>query len=658
MGTAPSRNAPCPCGSGRKYKHCCLTLGAVQPAAVAPGVAAAGTPRQLLVLQVVLALVSVAVFFNTLSAEFTLDDNDVIAGNYLVADLHNVPLIFKTHYWGFDPDATDSTLYRPLTVSSYAVNYAVDGLRPWGYHAVNILLHALVCALLFALVCAWSGDRWLAFATGLVFAVHPVHVEAVANVVGRAEILALLGILLCLFAYDRASRLDKTAPPRAVWGWTLLSGLAYLAGMLSKEIAFIAPAFILLYEWLNPGRRFLFRGCRQALIIWAGYIAAAGCFFALRANAVEGHPVTLGFIGVSAVDRALTGFRFCLEYVGLLLFPAQLSASYWITKNPVARSLFEPGVLAAVALAAAGAIFVLTQWRRFPVACLGIGWFVVALFPISNIPFSIGVMKAERILYTASAGFILAVVALSAPLWRRPAWRIPAGVVLVGIVVALGARTWVRNRDWHDNFALAQATLAVSPTSPDFNRMMSELYHSRGDNQRSREFWQRAWDNTPASVSKLARAKALFNLGNLDKDDGRFADAIADYRRSLELAPNRPDAMNNLAVALLRAKNLPEAALIFRQLIALQPEHPGAYINLLSLLADSKRGAEALPIAEEAVKRFPHSAGIQWNAAEVFRQCGREAEARKARERVRTLEPTGLKPSTGAWPVPPPIAPR
>ena len=203
-------------------------------------------------------LLAAAVYLNTLGAGFTLDDVEIVRENPIVRSLQNLPRIFATDYWNAWEYA-DHTLYRPLTVTTYALQHAVHGAEPFGYHLVNVLLHALATGLLFLLLRDLFDLRTAVVAAAL-FAVHTIHTEAVAGIVGRAEILALAGTLTCCLAYFRAVRRRGHA---AAWG--AASVAAYLTGAMSKETGIVAPAVILVTEALLPARRHLLRGDRRAV---------------------------------------------------------------------------------------------------------------------------------------------------------------------------------------------------------------------------------------------------------------------------------------------------------------------------------------------------------------------------------------------------------
>lgn len=600
------------------------------PAPLAPG---AGGPGRLHFLRALLVGgIAAAVYLNTLSADFTLDDIPIIKENELITDLGNVPKFFTTNYWGENPKNPDKSLYRPLTILSYALNHAAHKLDPTGYHIVNVLLHAVASVLLYVFVAgAFEGAR-TAFIAAILFAVHPIHTEVVAGIVGRAEIMALIGTLACCIGYERATRPAMETPAPRAWAWLWLSVLGYGFGLFSKEIGIIAPAFIILFEALVPGRRALLRGRPRAIFAFVGFAAVAALFLFLRTQAIRSVTQNVGFVNVSTAERVMTALRVCLEYVILLIAPIRLSADYWVTDVPIARSITEPGVVLALAALAGMIVLIAYTWRRRPAIAWGIGAFLVALFPVSNIARPIGVMKAERLLYTPSAGFLLAAAALLTMLHGARRTRAAFWPVVGVIIVAFSARTWVRNRDWHDNRVLAAVTLKSSPDSVIFNTITATHYREAGDNANARVHLERALRQQPDNLT------SLFNLGNIELDEKQFERAIDLYEKVLAREPNHISALNNMGRALSEIKRFDEAAVVLERSRALRPDNPASYVNLLSIYIQTRNLTVAVPVAEEALRKFPNVAAVHWNVGSVFRMAGRTEEGEKILDRARQLE--------------------
>lgn len=273
-------------------------------------------------------LMALLAYAPTLGNGFAYDDTAIVQGNPVIRSLRNVPRLFVTDYWGTLelPDVfRDTRLYRPLVIVSFALNYALGGLHPLGYHVVNLVLHAGVSLAVYAVGIQILGLSCVGatVAAGL-FAVHPLHTEAVAGIVGRAELLMSLGVLLALWGYRRGGRLGR-----------LGSLLAFAVGLLAKEQAMVLPGILLLHELTvqRPSAR------TAGWSTWAAatftrllpYFGLLGGYLLLRVWVLGGgmvpgtssiaNPLALAPFG----PRLLTAVAVAGRYLTLLLWPAPLS---------------------------------------------------------------------------------------------------------------------------------------------------------------------------------------------------------------------------------------------------------------------------------------------------------------------------------------------
>ena len=253
-------------------------------------------------------------------------------------------------------------LFRPLTLTSFTLEWGAWSGSPFGFHLVSVLAHAVVSLLVF-LVLARLASRTAALAGAILFAVHPVHVEAVANVVGRGEIYAAMAVLAASLVYlDEGLRHPSRRPLRLA----ALCAL-YLAGVL------------------------------------AGYLLVRTAVL----GAVAGGGAAPEFIGVTTGERLLTAVTLWPEYLRLLLFPLDLSADYAPAVLLVSRSV-NAAVVAGAFILGGLAFLAWFSSRHHPLVTLGIGWFFVAVLPVSNLLFPAGILLAERTLYLPSVGASLA----------------------------------------------------------------------------------------------------------------------------------------------------------------------------------------------------------------------------------------------------------
>jgi tetratricopeptide (TPR) repeat protein len=532
-------------------------------------------------------------YANAIRNGFVLDDIPIVVENPVVQSMGNVGTIFTTNYWsrGGTEMLGDPTLYRPLTVLTYAIDYAMwGGANARGFHATNVLLHAATTALVFIVGLSVLGGSAAALAAAAIFAVQPIHTEAVTGVIGRAEILATLFVLLA-FSVLRTPPADRTrgsGDDGSPWGRAALGAVLYLLGLFSKETAVTLPALLAVDDWLRRDRLPNDRSARLTYLAarYGALLVAAAVYFAMRQQAISGTArIWPGFDGVSAGQRILTASRVLMEYLALFLFPRTLQADYWKADVPIATSLGNPLVILSVALWVLIGALVVRARHRERALVVSIAWFFITIAPVSNIFFPIGVAKAERVLYLPSVGLCL--VAGWALAWVAARARSPwiHRVALGAIVVALGARTVVRNRDWRDNYTLATAALEVSPSSPLMSDIAAGELVKAGDTNRALGLLQEAVRQAPDMPYIRT------HLGLVYFSQGRYDQAIAELEESVRRNPTEAEAHNNLGVVYARVGRLDQAAASYREAIRLKPTYETARQNLARLNAAGAAGA-------------------------------------------------------------------
>lgn len=632
---------------------------------------------------VVLAIVT---FLNSLGGGFVFDDQRLIVENPAIRRFTDIPRLFSLPYWA---DQGMDRLYRPVVMVTYALNYAIGGLNPFGYHLVNVLLHAGNSALVYLLLRSLFQSSVLAFLAAGVFAVHPVHTEAVANVAGRADLLASVGFLGGLLLALKAD--GATGWCRA--GYRAGSVGAFAAALLSKEHAVMLLGVLVLSDLLRHVQRTgglagagqaLAKTMRQTypfyLVAFAAYMLAR--FLVLgtimhMATYSDNNPL----LGVEWPTRILTAIAVLGRYCRLLLVPLHLSADYSYAQIPLSRSPSEAAVLMPVfgllaATAGAG-----LAWRRRPVFAFGLVLGLVIFAPTANVLFPIGTIMAERLLYLPCLGFCLllgaAVTELHAFLPRHSASRAVLLVACGALLVFYIGRSVVRNRDWQSPLTLWQATVRSSPRSAKARYNLGAALLTRGDFVGSeREIRVAlqihpqaylAYNELGGALMRQGRsgeaiaafeaalrirpdfAPAHVNVGRLYERQGLGSLALKEYRLAAAHASSFPSTSLHLALAsvFFGQGDLGEAERWLTLVIRTQPSSAEAHFDLGTVYRKQGKLSDAVAAFQEAVRLKPQYPKAHYALGVVLAQQGRAQEARQAfeaAERQWRPAPSGERP--------------
>jgi hypothetical protein len=482
------------------------------------------------------ALAAVLVHWRALGNGFVLDDVPLVENNPAIASMARLPRLFVEPYWNVPGE--NAGLYRPLTIASFSLNRAVLGPSPFGFHLVNVLLHAAVVWLVWVALRRVGTHYGTALFGGLLFAVLPIHTEAVANIAGRAELLSALFVLGAWVAHRRASESDTHAG-----GWQLGAATLYLAAILSKESAILAPVLFFADDLVRKRDEAPGRG--RSLI---GYAVACSAMLGLRAIALGAHQsaaATIPLDNPAAAagwwPRLLTASWVQLKYALLSVAPTHLVSDYSFDAIPVARSLADPRVVCGIAFIAGLAGAATWGWKRSRPMTVAVVLWAVFFFPSANLVFPTGTIMAERLAYLPSLGVCLAIGHLGAGFAarRRPAIAARAGAAIVVALAAVAiagfaARTWVRIPDWKSNLALALADVATMPRSAKLQAGAGMFLAEAGQAAQAEDHLWRAVEIYPDY------AQMHYNLAVLLARRGVRDEARSHLRRAIELAPENP----------------------------------------------------------------------------------------------------------------------
>ena len=502
-------------------------------------------------------VLSFAVFGNGIFGNFVFDDVSVVQNRPDVKYAGNFFDLFISPY---HQNMSKTGLYRPLTMASYAINHYVNSLfapstssgQAVGFHIVNIIIHAVSSFLVFWLVNFLFKKKFLSYAVFLLFLAHPIHTEAVTSIVGRAELLSFLfGVAgICFFIKNNK----------------ILSAASFLLALLSKESAlmvlpiifYISVVFSDIKIW-DSFKKLWFFSLPLGFYALLRYKALGGYFLGDVTATMAENPLRF----VSFSERISTAFKVLYLYLEKLIWPVHLSADYSFNAIKVIRSPFVSvesivGIL-IFALLVAIIVFYKKVSKELSFSA------ALFLFPymiISNLVKQIGTIMGERLMYFPSFGFTIVAALVLVKIYDYKKWGAKAAYGLLAVILAFyGARTFIRNKDWHDSRTLFYATVKESPDSLITRTALAGV-HIRADE------WDLAKEQLKIAGSIYEDNSHLQNLlGVVADHDGDYVLAEEKYKRSLEFNSDAINSHINLAELYLKQGRLEEAGNNFLKVI-------------------------------------------------------------------------------------------
>jgi Tfp pilus assembly protein PilF len=509
-------------------------------------------------------LASLVVYANSLGNKFAYDDVVIVESREVVHGIRNIPELVTEPYWV--EENFPGGIYRPLTLANFAVDWSIWNGNAFGFHLVNVVLHAAVSASV-ALFLLLFFPWWAALAGGLVFAVHPVHTEAVANIVGRAEMLTALFVLAATIVYVRSSRRGRISA--AV---LLVIAACYALACFSKEVGVVLPGLLLATDLAlpsrGPGQTFK-EYVRARLPLFAGLTGVLLLVFAARwavlGAAVESVPHLTFALDDSFTTRLFTMARVWPRYFELFVLPLDMSADYSPAIVLPIEGLTFLGALGFLLLFGSLAI-ALVAYRRAPEFAMAVAWTVLAVLPVSNLIITAEIVLAERTLYLPSVAVsILVALALAKVAPARRKWLV--GVLAVWLA-GFSVVTVKRNPVWYNTDTMFEDLRQKHPESVRLLYSLGLEYVRRGEWEQARRYFSMWLEIWPYHAPWLGNyAAALAGHGDFEKADSMITLAI-------RVRPNVL-ALHRLRAFMLLDGGNPERALrAIDQAIAVVGEHP------------------------------------------------------------------------------------
>jgi len=602
-------------------------------------------------LPVAIGVLSVVAFLPALGGEFLAWDDDV---NFLTNESYR-GLGWAQIRWAFSNVRMGH--YIPITWLTLSGNYVAGGMNPWGYHLVNLLVHAANAVLFYfvarrLLAAARDGGRQAAhrdalLASGaataaIVFALHPLRVESVAWITERRDVLSGLFFLAAILAYLRGVEAgEHLAPP-----WRTYSLLLFAGGLLSKASVMTLPAVLVLLD-VYPLRRSAFTWRRlvaEKAAYWVlALVGAAGALVALRLSGLRITPYVA--YGLEA-RLAMVAYSFWF-YPSTWVWPVGLSPMYELPAriDPLSPRFLLP----VIGLVVVTSLLVLLR-KRWPGGLAAWVYSAVMLLPISGVVHAGFQLAHDRYSYLSGLGFAL--VAGGAIAWilratgdrrvSRPVAAAALGVAALGVAV-LGVGSWQQSRVWLDSETLWRWGVAADRRCAICADNLAALLAESNNAERRREAEQLA---RHALAINPTYDSSYNTLGVVLAQRHADQEAEAAFRRAIQLAPDRVAPSVNLGVLYARSARNAEALPLLRAAFARTPEHPGlrAHLGLTLRNEGIVRGRagrlrDAEDLFQEALSLMPEDPELHRDLGLVLWEQGRRDAAGIHLERAAELRP-------------------
>jgi len=606
-------------------------------------------------------------YVNTLLNGFVYDDNRQVLDNPYLKSFHFLPQIFGTTVWSFVGMQGVSNYYRPMMTLGYALCYHLFGPLAYGFHLVNIGLHVGVVLLVFVVARRMFQDRAVAFVAAFLFAIHPIHTEAVAWIAAVTDLEVTFFYLLTFWLF-----LNLARPRGGVSAWVKLAAVVSFAlTIVSKEQSLTFPLLAMGYEHFYRDDRTETTGWQKARRYGEFWLMdLAYVLFRIERLGAFAPQIQLSRLGW--YPSVLSALALVGQYLAKLFWPVELCAYYVFHKG---TSVLDPRVLAGIGVLAACAVVFTALARRNRTASFGFVWFFVTLAPVLDIRYLAGNVFAERYLYLPSAAFCWVVGWAGVRLWRSlsarpPIWRRALLATSMVLAVLLVARVVTRNRDWRSDTALYTQTLKVSPRATSIRENLGVVDWNYGNMDGAEKQWRTALKlapNSPIALTNLGlvyakrkqyrRAAHYFreamlrkpdytdphlNLGSMEMDLGNFDEAERQLRAAAALSPLVPSCHNKLGKLYLKEGRLSEAAEQFSQSVRAAPNFKG-YDGLGDVYVQQGDSSQARQAYAEAASVNPYDSHAYFGLAMIAASAGRRKEALEEYSRGLETDPNNQK---------------
>jgi protein O-mannosyl-transferase len=593
-------------------------------------------------LGLVVAFIAFLVYAQTIGYGFALDDYSVILENKdTQKGIGAIGYFFKTslrHGYIFISDE----LYRPLTKSVYALGWTISPESPLPGHVINVLLYALTCGILFRVISTWTGSVMTGFTTSALFAVLPVHTEAVANIKSVDEILGLLFGILSLHSFYKYSFTQKTSTLIAAICWLLLA-------LFSKEssVTLLAVIPLVLY-FFTPAR---------GSILWkpAAYAAVVIFVFLMIRQSVLGPAGDIGapsaadnmLVHAKGIGKVTTAIYILGRYLWVIVAGFPLSFDHSWPSFPVVNAGDWQFLVAGLVLTGLF-IFAIMRFKKRDPLSFALLFFFITVSISSNLFITIGTHWGERLMFMPSLGICMAFAVLldryTKPSHDFSKRMIPIAFTTV-LILVFGGMSIARNPVWKNNGSLYHSGLISAPNSARVHYYMGnwlgkEEQYAGFSTEDKNKMLDSAITYLQTSV-KLYRpfADAWNQMGVCNYKLKKYKEAYDAYIEGLKYNPNDPTIHNNLGTIYFETGRYEDALKAFLKATELKKDYAEAWGNLGSVYGTMKRYNDAINAFNQSVTADPNYATGWYYLGLTWRFAGDETKAQQNIARAQSINP-------------------
>ena len=562
-----------------------------------------------------LFLITLAVYYPSLQGGFlNIDDQYYVDENEFVRDL-SLKGIYKIF------TSIIVVNYFPLQILSYAIDYHLWGLNPFGYRLGNLIFHLGNAFLVFFLLRRLlAGRTWLSFAGSLIFSLHPVNVESVAWVSERKNVLSVFFLLLSFLAYFR-----YLEGKRKGLDYGLSLGL-YVLSILAKVSSVVFPLLLILYDMC-----FTTRSRKEWIKDKIPFFLMSAFFSGLAVYIYHLQKIIPGYHGGHPIHNFLTMANVVVEYILSLFVPLYLNFYY---DTRLVQSLGEYQFLLSFSFLLLVTVLAIRWYRKERPLFFSLLWFFIPLLPVLNIV-PIAILRADRYLYLPSVGFAYfltwGIPRMLGNTGRKGSWA--ALGVLFLIAGAFGLISEEQAGYWRSPFHLWSRVMNYIPSEAKAYLFLGNNARDRGQITLAETLYREALDRAPRSPA------ALNNLGLLYLNKGRVEEAHPLFQKSLESDPDYPDAQINLGISYWKKGEVEQAIAAFEKARKNKTTRATANNNLGVIYQGRGDLDRALALFRESVRESPQDMAACLNLALALEKSGQTDEAIVQLEKARARQP-------------------